>query len=625
MNQEKRLILFLVLATALLLIFSPRLAPPPEDQKPAAEQTGDAAPGSASGEGVALRDGSTTAVAIAATPRPGPTAPAPTPAVAAVPLPDPVIVKNDIFEVELSPIGGRPQRWRITDPHFVGKASETDEAETLDMIPYRPGLTTFSELPLEILLHDPAQNNFDDVNYTLMSVEQRDDEDGRHIVTFTSPAIRGFVFQKTYTFHPESFVADLTVSVTNTTDARYRFNDEGTGFTITWGPGLRTYFMEGGGTYFYRSQYVRPIYAGKDYVKMQDIKYGETWSVTDDIRWAGLNSKYFLAAMAPQDNERGIRVRSFVRSKNEFPKYREKPKEFFPPATVELTQAAFELNPGESRSFAYTIYSGPKERKILKEAGHGFQEALFSSSWRIIRPLQFPLLDALVWLNGIFNNYGIAIIVLTLLIKILLYPVNHKMIKSTAKFQAQSARLKPAMDALNQKYKNDPQARGRAMMDLYKKHGLNPLAPMQGCLPALLMAPVFIAFYWLLAESIELRNSSFLWIKDLSQPDHLLHLPFSIPLLGEWFNILPVLMGASQVVVSKLSMRNSPNIDPMQKQMMIMFPVVFTFLLYNLPSGLVLYWTVSNVFQIFHTLITNSIIKKEMEKHKGESVAELTT
>lgn len=620
MSQEKRLILFLVLSTALLLIFSPRLSPQPEDQAPAGNeqvQSGEA--------GTNPGDRATTAVVSTSAPGAISAAPTPTPAPVLKELPEPVIVSTGIYEVHLSPIGGRIQRWRITDDRFVTAANGDVTAEDLDMIPVRNNLNAYSEMPLEIMLHDPSQNNFDDVNYSLMTVRQQGSDGGAQVVEFTSPEIRGFIFQKTYTFQPDSFVAEVQVTITNATDARYRFNDEGAGFTMTWGPGLRTYEHSGGDTYFYRSQYVRPLFATKDSVKMHDIKYGETWNESAEVRWAGVHSKYFLAAIAPQEPDWGIRVRSFVRSKNEFPGYKENPKEFFPPATVELTQGAFELNPGESRTFAYTVYSGPKERKILKQAGHGLQDALFSSSWRIIRPIQFPLLDALVWLNGMFHNYGIAIIVLTLLIKILLYPVNHKMIKATAKFQAQSSKLKPAMDALNQKYKNDPQARGRAMMELYKKNGLNPLAPMQGCLPALLMAPIFIAFYWLLAESIELRNSSFLWITDLSQPDHLFKLPFAIPLLGEWFNILPILMGASQVVVSKLSMRNSPNVDPMQKQMMMLFPIVFTFLLYNLPSGLVLYWTVSNVFQIFHTMITNRIIQKEMEKHKDVPVAELTT
>ncbi|GAB4320319.1 MAG: hypothetical protein Kow0059_14610 [Candidatus Sumerlaeia bacterium] len=620
MTQEKRLILFLVLSTALLLLFSPRVRQQPG---PAGSTAGDHTPAPEPAAGVLHNSEVSTATTTALRAARQGDSPTP-PSEEAAPLPDPVVVRTNLFEAQLSPIGGRLQRWKIIDPRFVGFDEGTGKEEELDLIPVVEGRTARSELPLELLLHNPAESNFDDINYTPLNWEKREGDNGAQIVEFTSPDIRGFKFRKTFTFYPDSYAATLTISISNDTDARYRFNEEGAGLTITWGPGLRTYERGEGNTYFYRSQYVRPLFAGDDYVQWDDIKPSQVVVKTTQVRWAGIHSKYFLAAMAPDGDELGVRYRAFVRSKNEFPGYREKPKNYFPPVTVELSQPAFELSPGETRSVAFTIYCGPKERKMLKTAGHGFQQALFSSSWRMFRWLQFPLLDALVWLDGKLKNYGLAIIVLTLLIKIILYPVNHRVVKMNARFQARQAQLKPALDAINKKYKNDPQARGRATMELYKKHGLNPLAPMQGCIPALLMAPVFIAFYWLLAESIELRNSSFLWIRDLSQPDHLWKFPVSVPLLGQWFNLLPILMGASQVIVSTLSMRHSMSQDAFQKQFMYFFPIFFTVLLYNLPSGLVLYWTVSNVFQIFHQLITNRIIKREMEKHTGMPVPDPT-
>jgi YidC/Oxa1 family membrane protein insertase len=154
-------------------------------------------------------------------------------------------------------------------------------------------------------------------------------------------------------------------------------------------------------------------------------------------------------------------------------------------------------------------------------------------------------------------------------------------------------------------------------MALYKEHGISPLAPLRGCLPMLIQIPIFFALYSLLSQSIDLRGASFLWIDDLSGPDKLVDLTaygmaFQIPLLG-WrvtsLNLLPILMGVSQFLMSKLT--PTPTQDASQKQMMLIFTIMFPIMLYNFPSGLFIYWLINNVWQSVHQLIANRIIRKE--------------
>ena len=147
---------------------------------------------------------------------------------------------------------------------------------------------------------------------------------------------------------------------------------------------------------------------------------------------------------------------------------------------------------------------------------------------------------------------------------------------------------------------------------------MSPFAPLRGCLPLLLQMPIFIGLYRVAGDTIDLQGASFLWIRDLSQPDHLFNYGINLPFLGSWFNLLPVIMGVTQVIATWVGLKRATTMDPAQRKMMLYFmPTFLTVFLYQLPAGLMVYWCTSNTWQIFQTMITNRMMEHEEEKHKA--------
>jgi YidC/Oxa1 family membrane protein insertase len=231
------------------------------------------------------------------------------------------------------------------------------------------------------------------------------------------------------------------------------------------------------------------------------------------------------------------------------------------------------------------VFAGPKQAGLLAAAGPGLEE-LIDYGWFAF------LAKPLVWLmqasNRVTGNYGIDIILLTILIKILFFPLTQKSMASMRKMQE----LAPVLNKLKEKYKGDMQRLNQETMQLYKTYKINPLS---GCLPMLAQIPVFIALYKGLLVTIELRHAPFfLWINDLSAPEYLwdIHIAgFTLPI-----RLLPLLMGASMFIQQKMT--PSMSMDPMQQKMMLLMPVVFTFMFWGFPTGLVVYWLVNNVLSI---------------------------
>lgn len=247
----------------------------------------------------------------------------------------------------------------------------------------------------------------------------------------------------------------------------------------------------------------------------------------------------------------------------------------------EMRLPAAEVAPGEGMLFGCSLYLGPKHHATLKATGAHREEAMELGFWR-------PIGLGLLWLMIKFKeyvppfNYGMAIILLTVFIRLVFWPLNHKSLSSTQKMQD----VQPLVNAAKEKYKNDPQKQQAAMMAIYKEHGINP---MGGCLPMLVQIPVFFALFIVLRGAIELRFSRFLWIADLSRPENLFSsvVPFGV-------NILPILMGVTMWLQQKMT----PTSDPQQQKMMAFMPVLFTVLFYAFPSGLSLYWTTNQVLMI---------------------------
>ncbi len=243
------------------------------------------------------------------------------------------------------------------------------------------------------------------------------------------------------------------------------------------------------------------------------------------------------------------------------------------------------LQPGVQQQFSYKLYLGPKEVNILKAADPRLAKAVNFGWFDIIAQ---PLLVCLKFFYRYLHNYGAAIILLTLLIKLLFWPLTHKSYVSMKAMK----KLQPKMQKIREKYKDDKEKMNQEVMQMYRTHKVNPIG---GCLPMVLQIPVFFALYRLLYSSIAIRHAPFLWwINDLAAPDRF-PIGVQIPYLGDGLPILTVLMGVSMFAQQKMSPTGG---DPKMEKMMMMMPVVFTVFFVNFPSGLVLYWLVNNILSV---------------------------
>ena len=291
------------------------------------------------------------------------------------------------------------------------------------------------------------------------------------------------------------------------------------------------------------------------------------------IGWVAYEDDYFISAAIPEDQKEG----RFIGRLSDA-------------GIIEITYIAPStvVRPLEKISSGFTLYMGPRDLEILKKTGKKLDQAINFGFWDIIaKPLHFLL----QYFNRFAHNYGVSIIILTVLIKIIFWPLTHKSFKSMKEMQ----KLQPLMAKIREKYKDDKEQMQRELMGLYKTYKVNP---MGGCLPILIQIPVFFALYRILANSIELRHAPFmLWITDLSAPDRLLNFSFSIPFMSPPYGIpvLTLLMGASMFIQQKLS--PAPG-DPAQAKVMMYMPIIFTVMFINLPSGLVLYWLTNNILSI---------------------------
>jgi YidC/Oxa1 family membrane protein insertase len=271
--------------------------------------------------------------------------------------------------------------------------------------------------------------------------------------------------------------------------------------------------------------------------------------------WSGFATHYFLMAavplVAPSDAWFGI--------------------------VDELPIARQTAAVGDSQAFA--VYAGPKAESSLEHAGHDLIRALdFGYFWFAA----IPLLHALRLLHRLIGNYGVSIILLTTGVKILTIPLT----QATFRNMREMRKLQPQMTKLRERYKDDPAALQKEMMELYRRHRVNPFS---GCVPMLLQLPIFVGLYNTLSSAIELRHAPFaLWVRDLSAPDRLMMAGTGVP-------VLTLLMGATMLLQQWITPAQG---DPTQQRAMMLMPLMFTFMFINLPSGLVLYWLVNNVLTI---------------------------
>jgi YidC/Oxa1 family membrane protein insertase len=369
---------------------------------------------------------------------------------------------------------------------------------------------------------------------SLFSIQQHQNQ-----IILQGKSPEGLRVSKEITINPEGYLNDVVFRLENPSGKPVDVKDWSWG----WGPGLGTAPTEKKEN----NRLIRALSMGK--LKAHVLKPGE---YSEFGSWAGIDNRYFLVAFLPVlAGEPHLTVTGA----------KEK--------TVVNVHQSFAVPAHGQTTLHYQLYAGPKGYTQLSKYGKGLEAAV---DFGTFSPLGKLILRAIYWLQRMTGNYGWAIVILTILLQLLLFPLTIKSFKATMAMKT----LQPQIATLQKQYKGDPKRLNIEMMNLYKKSGTNPFG---GCLPMLLQLPIFWALFTTLRNAYELRGAPWLgWIHDLSAADP--------------FHVLPIVMGAAMFFQQRMS---GASADPTQKQMMMMMPIMFTIMFFNFPAGLVLYWLTNNL------------------------------
>ncbi len=419
--------------------------------------------------------------------------------------------------------------------------------------------------------------------------------------TFLSPSGIPFTLRKTYLFFADEYMMELKVSVENSVNDYLKLGSGPYAYSLSFGPQIGPLFGKLDGKNEYRSF----VYFSEGKRKDLGNLSGNVKEFAERMTWAGIMGKYFTVIVAPDATQ----YRLAFDARKLTPK--------FDRSTLYLQRP--EIKSARSQD-VYRFYIGPKKREILSRYNDTGKNRFGIADLRIDEAVTSPILigwlaQLLKWLLELFYlivpNYGVAIILLTLFTKVIFLPLTFKSSEATARMQA----LNPKMAEIRARLKDKPEKLNQEIAELYRREKVNPLS---GCLPMLLQLPIFFALYSLLNDYFDLRGSAFIpgWMSDLSAPESIWDFaPFTLPIVG-WHNLraLPFLMLATQFIQTKFT---TPQQDASQGAQMKLFsyvmPAFFFFILYDMPSGLVLYWTVQNILSVFQQLYINSVNKKKKE------------
>jgi len=403
-----------------------------------------------------------------------------------------------------------------------------------------------------------------------------------------------FRLSKTFIFQDNEFMYDLQIKIEALNpDEEIYLNTDNVSYTLAWGPVLgpisvirNRYNVTRQG--YYENGKFNKVFrgAGGCSLRRSGARYSEVSRILD---WVGIENRYFLIGVVP---ERKSYIYAFdQRTQGKY--------------LLGISRTYFK---GEGFEDLFRVYAGPKERKLLRHYGYNFESVM---SARVLKPIVIFLEWMIMFFYSFTKSYGVSIILMTISIKIILHPLTFKSFQSMRRMSA----LQPQIAEIKEKNKNNPQQMNKATQALYKKEKINP---MGGCLPMLLQMPIFYGLYTALSSMIELRNASFLWIKDLSLPDTVATIKTAVPLLGyrlggQGFtdiNVLPFVMTATTLLQSKLT-SGGDHSNQQAKMMTYLFPVMFFFIFWNMPSGLVLYWTIQNILTIGQQYLIDYRMKKK--------------
>jgi YidC/Oxa1 family membrane protein insertase len=376
---------------------------------------------------------------------------------------------------------------------------------------------------------------------------------------FTSVSPQGWKITKTYDLS-DSYLHNLTIEITKLNPSAPQPS-----VPVDWGPGLGTDVKE------MKDNPSQTRALGFTSVKPLELKKFKPGDYpATDLQWAAIDNRYFLAAFIPQNAGQFDTVSVYRQAKNQ---------------PLGVTMAVNKPQDAATNVYALKFYLGPKGYSHLKTLGLNLEETVDFGFFGFLGKIA---LNVLLFFHKLTGNYGWAIIILTVIIQILVLPLTIKSFQASAAMK----QLQPLIRDLQTKYKDDPKRLNVEMLNLYRTQKINPLG---GCLPMLLQLPIFWALFTTLRNAYELRGASWiLWVKDLSAPDTLMHLG-GIPL-----NILPLIMGIGMFFQQKIMTVSS---DPAQAKMMYFMPVIFTFMFWGFPSGLVIYWLTNSILTIIEQYI----------------------
>ena len=369
---------------------------------------------------------------------------------------------------------------------------------------------------------------------------------------------------KTLTFYPDSYLIDINIDLTSCKNVIL----SGTYF-LAWRGGLPVTEKTPKDDQMYFNGYV---YQGGE-IEETKAKSGEKIVnvYNGNTDWTAIRTKYFISSFIPEDPSSVVSasIAATVDDREEY--------------SMILTLPS-------NLPFYASLFLGPLEYDRIVSVGKNLDEVM-NFGWFFIRPISKGVLWLLKNIHIYIPNYGVVLIIFSILVKIVVYPLTKKSYQSTQAMQA----LQPEIASMREKYKNNPQKLNQATMQLYKKRGVNPLG---GCLPMLLQMPLLFALFTVFRSTIELRGEPFIfWISDLSSPDIIFNLPFNIPIYGDYVCALPILMAGSMFIQQK--MMSGGAVQQQQQKLMQYFMMVFFFLIFNsFPSGLNLYYTLFNVLSI---------------------------
>lgn len=405
-------------------------------------------------------------------------------------------------------------------------------------------------------------------------LEQADLLGARKLLVFSRQITVQLRLIKAFLFDNNSYSFDMYTLVQNTGDFAIALGDGKTSYSVDWLPGIGS--SERGAKY---DELVGVHLVEKNYGQKAIRKQKETLNFPNSLSWIGLKRKYFFLALEPVDGLAGASIEPLEHKSEK--------------ARIRLDMEPIQVGPGDISAAHIRFCAGPMLKDVLDSLGPDFGQIVNFGFFDYFGKF---LLAGLLWFNKYVQNYGLAIILLTIVVRVGLFPLNQKSYKSMREMQA----LQPLVTELREKYKKNPQEMNKKMMALYREHKVNP---MGGCLPIAFQMPIFIALFQALRYAVELRGAHFLWIKDLSEPDRLYTLQKFLHLVGfegagsfnPPLNLLPLLVIAAMLIQQKMTPMAAGGQNEAQQKMMQFMPVIFGFLFYSMPSGLTVYFLVSTV------------------------------